>query len=195
MRTNIDIDDTLISEAMRATGARTKKAAVEEGLKLLIRLAGQLQAVEDMHGLGWEEISTPAARAAACDRGGQLGLDRHPARACNPQVALLRDLSGRTPLIVGDIVLAEVLQGARDEAHAARIERDLRRHTVMPMVGDEIATRAARNYRTLRRAGSTVRKTIDLLIGTFCIERSFRLLHDDRDFDQMERLLGLSIVR
>lgn len=54
MRTNIDIDNTLIAEAMRATGARTKKAAVEEGLKLLIRLAGQLQAVEDMHGLGWE---------------------------------------------------------------------------------------------------------------------------------------------
>lgn len=112
-----------------------------------------------------------------------------------PQVALLRDLAGHTPLIVGDIVLAEVLQGARDEAHAARMERDLRRHTVMPMVGDEIATRAARNYRTLRRAGSSVRKTIDVLIGTFCIERNFTLLHDDRDFEQMERLLGLSIVR
>ena len=54
MRTNIDIDDTLMTEAIRATGAKTKKAAVEEGLRLLVRLAAQRQAVEDMMGLGWE---------------------------------------------------------------------------------------------------------------------------------------------
>ena len=54
MRTNIDIDDNLVAAAMRATGARTKKAAVEEGLRLLVRLSEQKQAVEDMAGLGWE---------------------------------------------------------------------------------------------------------------------------------------------
>lgn len=54
MRTNIDIDDALIARAMRASGAKTKKAAVEEGLRLLVRLAEQQRAVEDMHGLGWE---------------------------------------------------------------------------------------------------------------------------------------------
>lgn len=54
MRTNIDIDDTLIAEAIQATGAKTKKAAVEEGLRLLVRLARQKRAVEDMKGLGWE---------------------------------------------------------------------------------------------------------------------------------------------
>jgi Arc/MetJ family transcription regulator len=54
MRTNIDIDDALITEAIRATGAKTKKAAVEEGLRLLVRLAAQRRAVEDMIGLGWE---------------------------------------------------------------------------------------------------------------------------------------------
>jgi Arc/MetJ family transcription regulator len=54
MRTNIDIDDTLMSEAIRATGATTKKAVVEEGLRLLVRLAAQRRAVEDMMGLGWE---------------------------------------------------------------------------------------------------------------------------------------------
>jgi Arc/MetJ family transcription regulator len=54
MRTNIEIDDTLIAEAIRATGARTKKAAVEQGLRLLIRLAEQKRAVDDMTGLGWE---------------------------------------------------------------------------------------------------------------------------------------------
>lgn len=54
MRTNIDIDEALISQAMRASGAKTKKAVVEEGLRLLVRLGEQRHAVEDMHGLGWE---------------------------------------------------------------------------------------------------------------------------------------------
>ncbi|HEY4041935.1 MAG TPA: type II toxin-antitoxin system VapB family antitoxin [Rhodopila sp.] len=54
MRTNIDIDDALITQAIQATGAKTKKAAVEEGLRLLVRLARQKHAVEDMRGLGWE---------------------------------------------------------------------------------------------------------------------------------------------
>lgn len=54
MRTNIEIDDALISKAMRATGAKTKKAVVEEGLRLILRLAEQRRAVEEMRGLGWE---------------------------------------------------------------------------------------------------------------------------------------------
>ena len=82
------------------------------------------------------------------------------------------------PLMVGDLVMAEVLQGARDEAHAARIERNLRQHVVQRMVSQDIAVKAARNFRTMRGRGFTVRKTIDLLIGTFCIERGHRLLHE-----------------
>ena len=54
MRTNIEIDDTLVDDAIRATGARTKKAVVEQGLRMLVRLAAQRRAVEDMTGLGWE---------------------------------------------------------------------------------------------------------------------------------------------
>ena len=54
MRTNIDIDDDLVAEAMRVSGARTKKAVVEEGLKLVVRLARQRDAVDDLFGLGWE---------------------------------------------------------------------------------------------------------------------------------------------
>jgi predicted nucleic acid-binding protein len=98
-------------------------------------------------------------------------------------------------LIVGDVVMLEVLQGARDEAHAARIERNLRSHILQPMTNDDLAVRAARNYRTMRAGGVTVRKTIDLIIGTFCIEMGHWLLHDDQDFDAMETLLGLSVVR
>lgn len=112
-----------------------------------------------------------------------------------PTVLLLTALSEREQLIVGDLVMLEVLQGARDENHAARIERDLRRNVVVPMTTDDLAIQAARNYRIMRAAGVTIRKTIDLIIGTFCIENDHRLLHDDRDFDAMESLLGLAVVR
>lgn len=94
-------------------------------------------------------------------------------------------------ILVGDLVLLEVLQGARDEAHADRIERNLRRYPVAPMLSASLAVRAARNYRRLRERGITVRKTADMIIGTFCIEGSHRLLHDDRDFDSMAQHLGL----
>lgn len=85
--------------------------------------------------------------------------------------------------------------GARDEGHAARIERNLRRYLIQPMLTEAIAVQAARNYRTMRASGVTVRKTIDVIIGTFCIERGHWLLHDDRDYNAMENLLGLSVVR
>jgi predicted nucleic acid-binding protein len=110
-------------------------------------------------------------------------------------VVLLSTLAGREPLIVGDVVILEVLQGARDDMHAARIERNLRRHVVQTMTNDVLAVQAARNYRTMRAAGVTVRKAIDMIIGTFCIEMGHHLLHDDRDFDAMETLLGLAVVR
>lgn len=97
-------------------------------------------------------------------------------------------------LLVGDLILLEVLQGARDEAQAARIERNLRRFPVMPMLDGKLAVHAAYNYRCLRRRGITVRKTIDMIIGTFCIEGGHTLLHDDRDFDPMAQHLGLQVA-
>ena len=97
-------------------------------------------------------------------------------------------------LLVGDLILLEVLQGARDEAHAARIERSLRCYPIAPMFSDRLAVRAAYNYRRLRGRGVTVRKTVDMIIGTFCIEGGHRLLHDDRDFDPMAQHLGLQVA-
>jgi predicted nucleic acid-binding protein len=111
-----------------------------------------------------------------------------------PQVARLIELSGREPLIVGDLVMLEVLQGARDEVHAARIERNLRQYVTRPMLTDEIAVKAARNFSALRASGVTMRKTINLVIGTFCIESGHRLLHDDGDFVAMEKFLGLAVA-
>jgi hypothetical protein len=94
-------------------------------------------------------------------------------------------------LLVGDLILLEVLQGARDEGHAARIERDIRQYAVMAMLSVDLAIQAARNYRLLRGRGVTVRKTIDMAIGTFCLMGGHTLLHADRDFDPMETHLDL----
>ncbi len=100
----------------------------------------------------------------------------------------------RQPLLIGDLILLEVLQGARNEEHAARIERALRRYSIVQVLGAELAIRAARNYRALRGPGITIRKTAALIIGTFCIENNHVLLHDDRDFAPMEQHLGLMVT-
>jgi len=106
----------------------------------------------------------------------------------------LEDAAAREPLLVGDLILLEVLQGARDEAAAARIERALREYAVVPMLTPDLAVKAAKNYRKLRALGITLRKTADLIIGTFCIEHRHALLHADRDFEPMREHLGLKVV-
>lgn len=111
-----------------------------------------------------------------------------------PATARLEAVAGREPLLVGDLILLEVLQGARDETHAARIERGLRRYAIVPLLDAALAPRAARNYRKLRELGITIRKTADIIIGTFCIEHNHSLLHDDRDFAPMEEHLGLMVA-
>jgi predicted nucleic acid-binding protein len=108
-----------------------------------------------------------------------------------PHVRRLRAVLGIDEVIVGDLMLCEVLQGLESE-HAARdVEALLRRFEIVSMAGDAIAVAGARNFRFLRRRGITVRKTIDLLIGTWCIENHALLLHNDSDFHPMTRYLGL----
>ena len=106
----------------------------------------------------------------------------------------LEEAVAREPLLVGDLILLEILQGARDDAHATRIERGLRQYAIVPLLDAYLAPRAARNYRKLRELGITIRKTADIIIGTFCIEHGHALLHDDRDFAPMEEHLGLKVV-
>ena len=110
------------------------------------------------------------------------------------QTTKLRSLIGRGLILVGDLVMVEVLQGVRDDIEAERVEHILRRHTVEPMLAPDIAPKVAANYRALRAKGVTVRKTIDMVIGTFCIERGHALLHADRDFDPMSHHLGLRVL-
>ena len=109
-------------------------------------------------------------------------------------VQKLRGLSNPREIIVGDIVLLEVLQGARDERHAAIIGRDMRQFEIHSMLGEQIAVLTAQNYRKLRARGVTIRKSADLTIGTFCIEGGHALLHDVRDFDAMAKELGLAVL-
>ena len=97
-------------------------------------------------------------------------------------------------LLVGDLILCKVLQGLSDERQAKVVERALRQFEIVPMVSPALASQSAANYRRFRMCGVTVRKTIDMLMGTFCIEGSHWLLHSDRDFDGMARHLGLMVV-
>jgi predicted nucleic acid-binding protein len=108
-----------------------------------------------------------------------------------PATLKLEAFSAQQAVLTGDIVVLEILQGARDERHAARIERALRRYGIVSLLDAGLAIRAARNYRSLRALGITIRKTPDIIIGTYCIERGHALLHDDRDFESMQKHLGL----
>src|SRR4051812_47273621 len=94
-------------------------------------------------------------------------------------------------IVVGDLVLLEVLQGARDDAHAQALERRLRKFSIQRMLDEAIAVKAAENYRMLRSSGVTMWKTIDLIIATYCVARGHSLLHEDRDFDIIAPHLGL----
>jgi predicted nucleic acid-binding protein len=111
-----------------------------------------------------------------------------------PHVRRLRAVLGTDEIVVGDLMLCEVLQGLEGGRAAQEVEALLRRFEIVSMAGDAIAVVAARNFRSLRRRGVTVRKTIDLLIGTWCIENRQPLLHNDSDFHPMAQHLGLMEV-
>ena len=109
----------------------------------------------------------------------------------NPGTRKFRSIDPTGDIILGDVVLLEVLQGARDDLNALRIERELRQFNLRQMLDGDIAIHAAANYRRLRSLGKTIRKTNDLIIGTWCIENRCALLHNDCDFLPMVDHLGL----
>ena len=111
--------------------------------------------------------------------------------ADTPQVALLDSLFGRTRIAVGDLVAAEVLQGVRDDKEFKLVKKVFDTFTRLDLCGYDLALKASENYRVLRAKGITVRKTIDTLIATRCIEDGLTLLHSDRDFAPFAKHLGL----
>jgi len=108
-----------------------------------------------------------------------------------PQSERLDELLGSEPLVVGDLILAEVLQGFSSERDFNQAKNLLTTLHVVDIGGLEAAVQAARNFRTLRARGVTIRKTIDTLIATRCIESDYALLYSDRDFDPFVEHLGL----
>ena len=107
------------------------------------------------------------------------------------QTERLDALLGSEPLAVGDLVLTEVLQGFNSERDFNQACKLLTSLEVVEIGGQEIAIQAARHFRTLRLLGVTVRKTIDTLIATFCIEKNYALLYSDRDFEPFVERLGM----
>ncbi len=109
----------------------------------------------------------------------------------SPEVERLDGLLGVTPLVIGDLILVEVMQGFRNERDVATARQLFRSLALLPMLSGSNAWKAAENYRQLRSRGITVRKTIDGIIATACIEANLPLLFSDRDFVPYVEHLGL----
>lgn len=111
-----------------------------------------------------------------------------------PQTEKLDSLLGREEIAIGDLILIEVLQGFPNEHDFNRAKEMLLSLNLVELGGLEIVIQAARNFRSLRKLGVTVRKTIDTVIATRCIESGYTLLHGDRDFDAFVKHFGLRVV-
>lgn len=111
-----------------------------------------------------------------------------------PEADLLDLMLGQELIVMGDLILVEVLQGFQADKDFETVKNELLAFPFMDMCSKELAIESAQNYRTLRKRGATVRKTIDVLIGTFCIHHQISLLHSDRDFKPMERFLKLKTI-
>jgi|TARA_R110002050_G_scaffold243528_2_gene380064 hypothetical protein len=104
-------------------------------------------------------------------------------------------LLGHEMIVTGDLIVMEVLlQGFQSDGHFHQARRVLEELPFFNLFNKELSLRAAENYRSLRKKGVTVRKTIDVIIGTFCIENRIHLLHNDRDFNSLGAYLGLQVI-
>ena len=110
------------------------------------------------------------------------------------QTNRLDDLLSDVPVIIGDLILAEVLQGFRSDNDYESAKSYLRALPFHQIGGFRVAVQSAQNHRILRKKGVTVRKMIHVIIGTYCILEEVSLLHDDRDFDPMVSHLALKIL-
>jgi len=112
-----------------------------------------------------------------------------------PQTDILDRELELNRVVTGDLIIVEFLQGFRDNKQYQAAKHLMDSLEYHDFVGKEKAIKAADNFRKLRKRGITVRKTIEVLIATFCIEHDLELLHNDRDYDPMEELLGLRVKR
>lgn len=111
-----------------------------------------------------------------------------------PQTDYLDGILETEQVLVGDLILAEVLQGFRHDQDFKQARQALARFELVGLTNPQFAIQSAMNYRALRKKGITVRKTIDSLIATYCIEQVCPLLHNDNDYDAYEQHLGLKVI-
>lgn len=112
----------------------------------------------------------------------------------NWQTEKLDEILGNEIIVIGDYILVEVLQGFKSDKDFNTAKNILNSFPCLNLLGEELAVKCAENYRKLRKKGITVRKTIDVIISTFCIENDIQLLHNDKDFFPFEKHLGLQSV-
>ncbi len=112
----------------------------------------------------------------------------------NPQSNYLYDNLGREVFVTGDLIMLEVLQGFRSNRDYATGRKILESLPFFNLCGKEVAIAASKNYRILRKKGITLKKTIDMVIATFCIENKIRLLHNDKDFMPLQKFAGLDTI-
>lgn len=112
--------------------------------------------------------------------------------ADNKQTNTLDNILGLKPVAIGDLILTEVLQGFRHDKDYKAAKALFEDVTIFEMLGKEIALKSAYNFRNLRKKGITVRKTADVIIATFCIDRKLPLLFSDKDFKPFVKYLGLA---
>ncbi len=110
------------------------------------------------------------------------------------QTEILDEMLLQIPLFTGDLIVTEVLQGFKKDKDYKKAKETLSILDCKQMGGYDLAIKSADNYRRLRKKGITVRKTIDIIIGTFCINENIPLLHDDRDFEPMVAHLSLKSI-
>lgn len=108
-----------------------------------------------------------------------------------PQTDWLDHMLGTQLVATGELILTEVLQGFRQDADYQQAKDLLLTLEQLPMLNTEIALQSADHFRALRKRGVTVRKTVDVLIATFCIAQGLPLLHADKDFEPFHQYLGL----
>ena len=106
----------------------------------------------------------------------------------------LDTILGNDIVITCDIILTEILQGFRNDKDYRIAKKHMDSIYYYQLINKDISIKAADNFRFLKTKGITLRKTTDILIGTFCIEYNIPLLHNDKDFEPMEKYLDLKVI-
>lgn len=111
----------------------------------------------------------------------------------NKQTESLNQILSEQSVLVGDIILTEILQGFDSDKEFRLAKQALDPLDCIHLGGKSLAIKAASNFRFLRSKGVTIRKTVDMFIGSWCIEHQIELLHNDKDFDQIATQLPLQV--